>query len=238
MMSRTRISKYLAECGLGSRRKCEKLVQQGKVEVNGAAIKDLSYKVLPEDTVICLGKKIEPQPKIVIALNKPPGYLSTVKDKFGRRKVTDLVEKDIRLFPVGRLDYNSRGLLILTNDGELAYRLTHPKFMIPKTYKVKVAGWLKDKDIDRLRRGVEIEEIKAAIASVKITGRTSSFSNITMQLLEGRKRIIRRVLKKLGYEVIDLQRVKIGNFELKGLKEGQYKVLNKKQIGDLNSSLA
>jgi len=236
MMTRTRISKYLAECGIGSRRKCEKLVLEGKVKVNGTVLKDLSYRVAPEDRVVCLNQKIEPQPKTVIALNKPPGYLSTVKDDFNRKKVTDLIKKEIRLYPVGRLDYKSRGLIIMTNDGSLSYRLTHPKFMVPKTYKVKVEGYVQKKDISKLIEGIEIEEVQVNVISLKVIDRTADKSTIIMEIVEGRKRIIRRVFKKLGYRVVDLQRTKIGNFDLGNLKEGEYMVLNHEQIKDLTTA--
>ncbi|MDD3776535.1 MAG: pseudouridine synthase [Actinomycetota bacterium] len=234
-MNKIRISKYLADCGLGSRRKCENLVLEGKVTVNGDPVKELFYKVSSQDQVLLEGKPVNPEPKIVIALNKPAGYLSTVKDDFNRKKVTDLLDNDLRLYPVGRLDYNSRGLLIMTNNGYLAYRITHPKFNIPKTYKVKVKGLLSKKDLNKIDKGISIEDREVAIVSTRVTQSSLQSSELMLALVEGRKRIIRRVFKKLGYQLLDLQRTKIGSFCLGDLPEGKYKVLNTRQINQLTS---
>lgn len=234
-MNKIRISKYLADCGLGSRRKCENLVLEGKVTVNGDPVKELFYKVSSQDQVLLEGKPVNPEPKIVIALNKPAGYLSTVKDDFNRKKVTDLLDNDLRLYPVGRLDYNSRGLLIMTNNGYLAYRITHPKFNIPKTYKVKVKGLLSKKDLNKIDKGISIEDREVAIVSTRVTQSSLQSSELMLALVEGRKRIIRKVFKKLGYQLLDLQRTKIGSFCLGDLPEGKYKVLNTRQINQLTS---
>jgi len=234
-VNKIRISKYLADCGLGSRRKCENLVLEGKVTVNGDPVKELFYKVSSQDQVLLEGKPVNPEPKIVIALNKPAGYLSTVKDDFNRKKVTDLLDNDLRLYPVGRLDYNSRGLLIMTNNGYLAYRITHPKFNIPKTYKVKVKGLLSKKDLNKIDKGISIEDREVAIVSTRVTQSSLQSSELMLALVEGRKRIIRRVFKKLGYQLLDLQRTKIGSFCLGDLPEGKYKVLNTRQINQLTS---
>ncbi len=227
----------MAECGLGSRRKCEKLVLDGKVKVNGTVVKDLFRQICPEDNVTCSGTKIKPQPKIVIALNKPPGFLCTLKDDFKRKKVTDLIDENVRIYPAGRLDYNSRGLLIMTNDGNLSYKLTHPKFKIPKTYKVNIEGALKNKDINKIIEGIAVDDTVVGIISFKITHINKNNTTAFIEIVEGRKRIIRKLFKKLGHEVLDLQRVKIGNFKLQNLKEGHYMVLNKEQVEKLTAGL-
>jgi len=236
-MTRIRISKYLADCGLGSRRKCEKLVEEGNVKVDGATIEELSYKVGPGQKVECFDQEVRPQPRMVIALNKPVGYLCTVSDDFNRKKVTDLIKKDVRLYPAGRLDYYSRGLLIMTNDGGLAYKLTHPKFGVPKTYKLKISGPLKDEDIKKLREGIKIDGAGVNITFLKLLKTTPHHSSVTVEIVEGRKRILRRLFRGLGYKVIDLQRVKIGNFKLKNLKEGQHMVLGDNQIKELTGGI-
>ncbi len=226
----TRISKYLAQCGLGSRRKCEKLVLQGSIKVNRKTVKDLAFQVKPQDQVTYAGQQLQPQPKRVVAVNKPAGYLCTLKDDFGRKIVTDLVKEDVRLYPVGRLDYRSRGLLIMTNDGNLSYKLTHPKFRIPKTYKVKVKGTPRQSVLNQIRQGICIEGTEVAVTSLKVGPVDKGCAVLTIEIAEGRKRIIRRLLEKKGFEVVDLQRIKIGNFALQGLKEGHYRVLQPEEI--------
>ncbi|MDZ7838148.1 MAG: pseudouridine synthase [Actinomycetota bacterium] len=234
-MNKVRIAKYLADCGLGSRRKCEQLILDGKIKVNGRPVDELSLKVGGQDQVCYLDRKVYPQAKLVIALNKPGGYLSTVKDDFKRKKVTDLIDLEERLYPVGRLDYNSRGLLIMTNDGYLAYQITHPKFGIPKTYRVKIKGFIDDSRLQRINKGIEIEDREVAILSTRVLKRNPDYSLIDLRLVEGRKRIIRRVFKKLGYQVQDLIRTKIGKYDLGDLKEGQYKILDSRQVKKLVS---
>lgn len=236
-----RLAKYLANCGVGSRRKCEKLILEGKVKVNGKTITTLSFKVSSSDRVEYNGTQVKPETKIVIALNKPKGYLCTVKDNFGRNTVLDLVKtvKEIKkikhLYPVGRLDFNSRGLLILTNHGKIAYRITHPKFGIPKVYRVTINACIDDDKLKEITKGVKIRGENRKIIPEKITveRRESNSSTLLIKIVEGRKRIIRRLFSQLGYKVIDLNRIQIGGYKLAGIEEGSYKILSKKEIEKL-----
>jgi len=233
-----RISRYLAMSGVSSRRKSEEIVLAGKIKVNGKTVKDLSFKINPEDIVEYDGKKISYENKVVIALNKPPGYLSTVKDNFKRKTVLDLLDekiKQLRLYPAGRLDYNSRGLIILTNDGNLAYKLTHPGFSIPKTYQVKIRGHLSGDDIIKIKKGIEVEGRDLIAESIKIVKNGKDYCIIEIKIKEGRKRIIRKALLKIGHAVIDLQRVSIGKFNIGKIKEGSYILLSQENITKLKS---
>lgn len=236
-MEKIRIARFLAQCAVNSRRKCETLIEEGKVKVNGVVVKELFFKVDPEkDIVEYGGETLNIENKIALALNKPPGFLCTSKDDFNRKTVLDLV-KDLkeakRLFPVGRLDLNSRGLLIMTNDGDFAYKILHPKFNIPKTYEVILNKNLIDDDIERLRKGINIDGIKVDIKDLILSEKQDNLSKITLTIHEGRKRIVRRIFKYLGYEVMGLKRIKIGNFYINGIVEGSYKLLNQTDIKKL-----
>ncbi len=258
-----RIGKFLAKCGICSRRKAEKLVLEGKIKINGLIVKDLSKKVFLDDIVEYEGKILKPQEKVVIAVNKPIGYLSTVYDKFGGKLITDLIGeyKKYKVYPAGRLDKNSRGLVILTNDGEIAYKLTHPKFNIPKTYEVLLNKNLEEKDLITLTKGICIDNKILSFINIefinldeiinkngkkfflhyshllKTCNKIKNYQLLKVTINEGRKRIIRIAFKKLNYEVIDLKRVQIGSFNVYNyfnqLKEGNFKILDKKEISEL-----
>jgi len=229
-----RLSKYLADCGIWSRRKCGDLITSGRIKVDGHKITDLSVKVSNSSKVLLDGQLIKPQEKIVIALNKPPGYLSTASDEFGRKTVLDLVKNiKVRLYPAGRLDMDSSGLIILTNDGELVYNITHPKFMIPKTYRLTISGNISKGDLKTLTAGIKIDNKKLKPAEVSIIKTGSSYQILRIQIHEGRKRILRRVMSHLGYEVLGLKRVMIGGLALEGLEEGRCRVLKNDDIKKL-----
>lgn len=229
-----RLSRYLADCGVWSRRKCEDLITSGRIKVDGRKITDLSFKVSNSSKVLLDGQLIKPQEKIVIALNKPPGYLSTASDEFGRKTVLDLVKNiKVRLYPAGRLDRDSSGLIILTNNGELVYNITHPKFMIPKTYQLTISGNISKRDLKALIAGINIDSRKLKPAEVKIVKTGSSYQTLKIQIHEGRKRILRRVMTHLGYEVLGLKRIRIGDLDLGELKEGRYRVLKDSDIKKL-----
>jgi 23S rRNA pseudouridine2605 synthase len=228
---KVRIAKYLAACGLLSRRKNEELILSGKIKVNGKVVKNLSCKVSNEDNVEYNDNFLKPQENILIALNKPPGYLSTVKDDFKRKTVLSLVKDlKLRLFPVGRLDNNSRGLIFLTNDGDFAYKVTHPKFKISKVYIVEINNVIGIKEIIKIEKGIKIEDREMMPLDIRILRNEKGHSIIEIKIVEGRKRIVRKTFSKLGYEVVDLKRIQIGGFKLGSIKEGNYKVLNKKEI--------
>jgi len=243
-MEKIRISKFLAQCGINSRRKCENLILNGQVKVNGVVVKELFYKIdLEKDVVEYNGKILKIENKIVIALNKPKGYLCTVKDDFNRKTVLNLLE-DLnfknRLYPIGRLDYNSRGLLLLTNDGDFAYKVLHPKFNIDKTYEVTLDRDLSQKDKYKLLNGIKIDGVLVEIKDINFTkeyhednknyDNNKKVKKVILTIHEGRKRIIRRIFKELNYKVMDLKRIKIGNFDIDGIKEGSYKILSKDDL--------
>jgi 23S rRNA pseudouridine2605 synthase len=226
----TRLGKYLALSSVASRRKSEELIFRGLVKVNKQVIMDPAYNVKEDDLVEYGSIIIKPPKKVVIALNKPPGYLSTCRDDFKRNTVLDIVKiKDKRLYPVGRLDFNSRGLIILTNDGDLAYQLTHPKFNITKTYLVRLNKPLDNKDMKKIQRGVKLDKKTVVVKKIKRFSENESEIVIT----EGRKRVIRRLFNNLGYRVEDLKRTMIGSYGLSALAEGSYVYLNEKNIEEL-----
>jgi 23S rRNA pseudouridine2605 synthase len=226
-----RIAKFLANCGVASRRKAEELILSGKIRVNGKPVSDLFYKIEPWDKVEYNGKLIEPETKIVLALNKPEGFVSTVNDEFNRKKVVDLAgDLKQKLFPVGRLDSNSKGLIFLTNDGDFAYKVTHPKFRVPKTYIVEVDKIINVEDISKIKNGINIEGRELVPVSIKILETNKGHSVIEIKIIEGRKRILRKTFLKLGYNVIGLKRIQIGEFKLGDLKEGSYRILDDKDI--------
>jgi 23S rRNA pseudouridine2605 synthase len=233
-MEKKRISVFLAHSGIASRRACEAIVLAGRVKVNDEVIKDLSKRVCEEDTVEIDGKPVNTiGEKISVALNKPCGFLCSARDDFKRKTVMELIPGiRQRLYPVGRLDCNSRGLLILTNDGELAYKITHPSFKIPKTYIVKIKGTISGKDFTALSRGFEIEgKIFKPLELKKMDKKENSFDSfIKIKIAEGKKRIIRKAFASLGYRVDDLKRVQIGKLKLGSLKEGQYKILQENDL--------
>ncbi len=232
--NKVRLAKYMALCGVASRRSSEALILKGAVKVNHEVMEDLSFKVGSEDVVEIQDRRITPEIKIAIALNKPAGYLSTARDDFKRKTVLDLLMFEdsckARLYPVGRLDYDSRGLIILTNDGELAYRITHPKFMVPKVYEVKTDQDITSYDINRIKEGMVIEERELTVLDLNAKKLRGAGSLVTIKIAEGRKRIIRKVFQNLGYNVLDLKRTQIGGFILGDIDEGEYKILNEKQI--------
>jgi 23S rRNA pseudouridine2605 synthase len=237
--NKIRIARYMALCGVASRRNSEVLILKGAVKVNHEVVADLSYKVGSEDVVEFENQRIIPEYKIAIALNKPAGYLSTARDDFKRKTVLDLLMLEdsckARLYPVGRLDYNSRGLIILTNDGELAYNITHPKFRVPKVYEVKTDLEISSYDINRIREGMAIAERELTVLDLNVKKLPCAGSLVTIKIAEGRKRILRKIFQNLGYKVLDLKRMQIGGFAMGDIKEGEYKILNEKQIMSLTN---
>jgi 23S rRNA pseudouridine2605 synthase len=231
---RIRISRFLADCGAGSRRKCGDMVKEGRVSVNNAIIRDLSFSVGKNDIVRLDGKKADPDEKLVLALNKPPGYLSTARDDFERKTVMSLAgSTGKRLYPAGRLDLDSRGLIILSNDGDLVYRITHPRFNISKTYEAVLDRRLDDDGFRRINLGVVIDNKVFKPDRMNKNRKTEDGFPLTIRIHEGRKRIIRRAFQKIGYNVVDLKRTMIGNYRLGSLPEGQYRVLDKEGVDRL-----
>lgn len=240
-MDEVRLQKFLASCGIASRRKCEELILAGKVEVNGKVVNELGTKVnIQKDEVKYNGKIIKPEEeKIYILLNKPIGYVTTVKEQFGRDKVTDLVKQNKRIVPVGRLDMYTSGALILTNDGELVNKLTHPKNEINKTYNVTVAGIVTEQDIEKLKSGVEIDNsyiTKPAKVKILRIDNEKNISRVQITIHEGKNRQIRKMCQAINKRVLALHRSKIGNIEVRDLKLGTWRYLTKKEVDELKHS--
>ncbi len=233
-----RLQKYLATAGIGSRRVCEQYILEGRVKINGETVNELGRKVEDNDKVIFDNKLIKLKNNYVYyLLNKPTGYVTTVKDEKQRPTVMDLIkDTENRVFPVGRLDYNTSGLLILTNDGQLTYELTHPKHNIDKTYQVKVKGKVTSKDLTRLAQGVYIDDKKTAPAKVQLIkeNQVSTVLNITIH--EGRNRQIRKMCEAVNHEVLELKRIAIGTIKLENLKIGDYRELTKEELKYLKNA--
>ena len=230
-----RLQKYLANNGIASRRKCEELILQGKVSVNGKVVTELGTKINPEtDKIEYNGKVIKIQEeKVYILLNKPIDYVTTVKDQFNRPIVTDLIKGvDVKLLPVGRLDMYTSGALILTNDGDFIYRVTHPKHEINKTYNATLRGTITEEQVEQLRKGVKIDDYITKPAQVKILkiDNEKNLSRIQITIHEGKNRQVRKMCEAVGKKVIALHRAKIGNIDVKDLKIGEWRYLTPKEI--------
>lgn len=231
-MEEERLQKYIARCGISSRRKAEDLILNGCVKVNGIVVTELGTKINPEkDVVLVDNKKIsETEGFIYIKLYKPEGYVTTVKDQFGRKTVIDLVDITERIYPIGRLDYNTSGLLLLTNDGDLANKLMHPKYHIYKTYIAEVEGRMSDEAVLRLKSGVKIEDYKTAPAIVNIVKISSNSSIVQVSIYEGKNRQVRKMLDAVGHPVRTLKRISFGKINLGDLKPGAWVHLNEEEI--------
>lgn len=232
-----RLQKYLAECGIASRRKCEEYIKQGKVQVNGKTITELGVKVNPEkDKITFEGKNVKQEErKVYILLNKPIGYVTTSDEQFGRDKVLDLVKVRERVVPVGRLDMYTSGALILTNDGDFVYKVTHPKHEITKTYTVTVKGIIKNEEVEQLRKGVKIDDYTTRPAKVKIlkTDEEKDISRLEITIHEGKNRQVRRMCESVGRRVIALHRSKIGNIGVKDIELGKWRYLKDFEVKTL-----
>ena len=232
-----RLQKYLAECGIASRRKCEEYIIQGKVQVNGKTITELGVKVNPEkDKITFEGKNVKQEErKVYILLNKPIGYVTTSDEQFGRDKVLDLVKVRERVVPVGRLDMYTSGALILTNDGDFVYKVTHPKHEITKTYTVTVKGIIKNEEVEQLRKGVKIDDYTTKPAKVKIlkTDEEKDISRLEITIHEGKNRQVRRMCESVGRRVIALHRSKIGNIGVKDIELGKWRYLKDFEVNTL-----
>lgn len=231
-----RLQKYMASCGVASRRKCEEIIAEGRVKVNGVTVREAGLKIQPgKDRVTVDGREIIPANKpVYIMLNKPVGYVSTVRDQFMRPTVLDLV-KGVkgRIYPVGRLDYDSEGLILLTNDGNFAYGLTHPRHKVDKTYMVVVQGSPSRKEIDRLRKGVEIDGRMTSPADIRVESIQGNKTTFRVVIHEGRNRQVRRMFEAIGYTVVSLKRTGIGKLQLGTLAPGKWRFLEDREVKDL-----
>lgn len=235
-----RLSKYLSACGVASRRKADELIQHGKVRVNSKTVTAMGFRVDPEeDKVTFEGKPVMPPKKIrTFMLNKPAGVMTTVSDPHAEETVMQFVDHyEERLFPVGRLDRDSEGLLLFTNDGELAHRLTHPRFHLDKEYEVVVEGGPDRDDIDRLRQGVEIDGHKTSRASIQFVEAANGRRIYRMVIHEGRKRQIRRMFEEVGAKVVALRRIRVGPVKMGHLAVGSLREIKGEELKALREAV-
>ena len=237
-----RLQKYLANNGIASRRKCEEYIQEGRVRVNGKVVKELGIKIDSDSDVIEFDEKVVDKvvKKVYVLLNKPIGYVTTVKDQFDRPTVMDLVKINEKVLPVGRLDMYTSGALILSNDGDFINKVTHPKNEVEKTYTVTVKGIVTDEDVERLKNGVEIQidssdTFKTGKAKVKIlkTDQEKQISRLQITIHEGKNREVRKMCEAIGKKVLALHRRKIGNLDVKNIEIGKWRYFNSKEVEEL-----
>lgn len=243
-MEEIRLQKYIADCGITSRRKAEELIKQGKIKVNGKVITELGTKINPKkDIVLYNNKEIKNKEKYVyILLNKPIGYVTTVKDQFNRDSVLDLVKVKERIVPVGRLDMYTSGALILTNDGDFVYKVTHPKHEINKTYTVTIKGIVTNEEVEKLRKGVKIEEkqnleityiTKPAKVKILKIDKEKNQSRLEIIIHEGKNRQVRKMCEAINHKVLALHRSEIAGIGVKDLELGKWRYLKDNEIKSL-----
>jgi pseudouridine synthase len=235
-----RLNKFLSQAGVASRREADKMIIEGRVKVNGEAIQVLGYKIDDaNDRIDVDGKRVKREKNLVyLMLNKPSGYLVTLKDPFRRPTIKDLLPNvKENIFPVGRLDYESEGLMLLTNDGEMAYRLTHPRFKIKKTYLVKVAGNPDSLRLSKLEKGILLDGRKTAPAKVSRLSDNPKRTLLRIEIAEGRKREIRRMCKAMGHRVLQLKRVGFAGLTLGRLVQGNCRFLSQKEVDNLREQV-
>lgn len=237
-MGQERLQKILAHAGFGSRRQCEELIAQGRVTVDGETVSALGTKADPERAEICCdGEVVRPEPPAHYLFNKPRGVVCTSSRREGKPRAIDFIRRDRRrLYTVGRLDEDSRGLIILTNDGQLTQRLTHPRHHVPKTYRVTVKGVMKPQAVRQAQQGVYLSEGKTSLSRVKVRRRKRRSTDLEIELRQGVNRQIRRVLARLGHPVVDLRRVAIGPIRDPKLPEGASRPLRQKEIAQLREA--
>ncbi len=233
MSETVRLQKYLAGCGIASRRKAEEIIAQGRVTVDGEIVTAMGSQIDPSNQEIRLdGKLVTPHNEFLyILLNKPQGYVTTMSDPQGRPIVTSLLHGiNVRLFPVGRLDLDTEGALILTNDGELAQKIQHPSYEVTKTYEARVLGRPAEKMLQKLEHGILLEEKQTAPAKIMVIARETGTSSIRITIHEGRKRQVRKMFQAIGHPVVHLKRIAYGNLFLQGLPPGKYRILSPKDL--------
>lgn len=237
-MSGIRLNKYIASSGLCSRRKADELIENGQVMVNGKVVKELGFLVKEQDKVFVDKKLIHPAKHVYYRFYKPAGYITTCDDEKGRKTIYDLLPENLLgLKPVGRLDKDSTGLLILTNDGDLINELTHPSVKVPKVYMVTVNAQVKKSELEQMANGIEIEPEKIAYADIQVLEIDSKHTDMQITLYQGMNRQIRKMFEHFGYEVKVLKRIQHATLNLDGLKRGEYKPIKPAQIRDLKNFL-
>ena len=234
----TRLNKFIASSGVCSRRKADEYIENGKVKVNGKVVTELGFQVSKKDKVTLEGKLIKPENLTYIRYYKPAGYITTASDEKGRKTIYDALPEEVRtLRPIGRLDKDSTGLLLMTNDGDLINQLSHPTLKVPKVYRVCAEGKLNLNDLTVMEKGIEIEEGKIAYAYASIIEFEGRNTVLEIVLFQGLNRQIRKMLDFLEHPVISLKRVSVGPIDLSGLKKGQFKYLKPKQVNELRNYL-
>ena len=236
-MEEERLQKFLANSGIASRRKCEEYILKGKVSVNGKIVDELGTKINPDKDVVKYNGKIvkKTDKKVYILLNKPIDYVTTVKDQFDRQAVLDLIDIPEKVVPVGRLDMYTSGALLLTNDGDFVYKVTHPKYEIEKTYTVTIRGIATQDDVKKLENGVKIDDYVSGKAKVKIlkTDEEKNFSRLQITIHEGKNREVRKMCEAIDKKVLALHIRRIGNLDVKNIEIGKWRYLNKKEVEEL-----
>lgn len=230
-----RLQKIIAKAGITSRRKAEELIKEGKIQVDGITIKEMGYIVEKGSIVTYEGKILSTENKVYFLLNKPKKVLSSVSDDRGRTTVVDLIDTSERIYPVGRLDYDTTGALLLTNDGDFSNALTHPRYHLKKLYEVKCDGILSNQDVKALETGIELDGVMTIPTQVVIVKKdlTRKETDFTITLVEGKNRQIKRMVESLGLSVIKLHRARFGFIEVKDLREGEYRVLKESELTQL-----
>ncbi len=231
-----RLNAFLARAGVASRRRADVLIREGRVRVNGEP-GQLNTVVGKRDLVEVDGVRVERQPLSYLLLHKPPDVVTTVSDPHGRRTVVDLVPSEQRVVPVGRLDVDTTGALVLTNDGELAHRLAHPRYGVPKVYEAEVEGTPTSDELDLLRHGIELEDGLTASAEVRLIGRSRRAGRLELTLHEGRKHQVKRMCEAVGHPVRQLHRVRYAGLDLAGLAPGEWRELTKDEIAALRADV-
>ena len=236
--SKVRLNKYIAACGYCSRRKADEYIEAGKVRVNGEIVSELGFMVSTKDKITIENKIIKPETLTYIRYYKPAGYITTMDDEKGRKTIYDILPEEVQnLKPVGRLDKDSTGLLILTNDGDFINDLAHPSIKVPKVYRVTAQGKLNLNDLEIMAKGIEIEKDKIAYADSRIIDFEGKNTVLEIILYQGLNRQIRKMLDYIGHPVISLKRLSMGPIDLQGLKKGQFKYLKPKQIQQVKNYL-
>ena len=232
-----RINKYLADCGVASRRKCDELISGGKVRVNGKITRELGLDIKPTDVVMYDNRVVRPTVRrVYYKLHKPKGYVTTASDEKGRKTVVELMRKvQERVYPIGRLDYDTEGLLILTNDGDITNILTHPKNAVKKTYIASVEGEITNEDAKKISKGIDIGGYITQPCSVVILDKDDKFTRVEVVITEGKNHQVKKMFEAVGKTVAFLKRVSIGEIKLGGLSRGEYKALTTKEIAYLKS---
>ena len=231
-----RLQKFLAKAGIASRRKAEELIVEGRVKVNGQVVDQLGAKVKPTDRVMVDGVQVRYEAQhVYILLYKPSGVVTTVTDPQGRKTVLDFIDaKGLRIYPVGRLDYETSGLLLLTNDGDFAHRMMHPRHVIAKQYEAVVEGKVSEATISFLQRGVTLEDGRTAPAKVSLLGTDGLTSRLLITIHQGRNRQVRRMVDAVGHPCLTLVRTKYGTLTLRGLRPGEWRYLTERELESLN----